>query len=161
MITETGRVAAVGDDCLWVETIQTSTCESCAAEKGCGQRLVAKWGGKTSFIRVLLEGRDPSSYALHDSVTIAIPDDVVANGSLLVYMTPLLSMLIGLLFAQWLALPELGVIALSLSGLLLGGVAVRFHSYLRRDDRRVQPVLVDGLEPLNWSANVSPERHYS
>lgn len=151
MITEIGRIVAIDQECLWVETIQRSTCQSCSAEKGCGQSLVAKWGGKTSFIRVLLEGRDSTRYQLHDEVTIGIPDAVVANGSLLVYMTPLLAMVAALFAADGLGLPEGGVIALALLGLVAGGLLVRWHSYCHRNDRRVQPILLDGVEPVSWA----------
>ncbi|WP_439133852.1 SoxR reducing system RseC family protein [Pseudomaricurvus sp.] len=155
MITETGRIVAIDKQCLWVETIQRSTCESCSAEKGCGQSLVAKWGGKTSFIRVLLEGRDPSVYQLHDEITVGIPEAVVANGSLLVYLTPLVAMMAAVFFAEFAGLPEVGVIGLAALGLLLGGGAVRWHSYRYRNDRRVQPVLMDDVEPVQWSPEAS------
>lgn len=151
MITETGRVVAIDAECLWVETIQRSTCQSCSAEKGCGQSLIAKWDGKTSFIRVLLEGRDPGQYQLHDEITIGIPDAVVANGSLLVYLTPLVSMVAALFAAELLRLAEGGVIALTALGLVTGGLLVRWHSHRHRNDRRVQPILLDGVEPVSWS----------
>lgn len=151
MITETGRIVAIDQECLWVETIQRSTCESCSAEKGCGQSLVAKWGGKTSFIRVLLEGREPSAYQIHDEVVIGIPEAVVANGSLFVYLTPLVAMMLAVFMAEWVGLAEGGVIGAAILGLLLGGAGVRWHSYRYRNDRRMQPVLMDGLEPLQWS----------
>ncbi|GAB3105960.1 SoxR reducing system RseC family protein [Aestuariicella hydrocarbonica] len=150
MITEVGRVVAVDQGCLWVETIQRSTCESCSAEKGCGQSLVAKWGGKTSFIRVLLDGRDASQYHLHDTVKIGIPEEVVARGSMLVYLTPLMALMAGVFMAESFNLSEGGVIVSALAGLLVGGGGVRWHSYRHRDDRRVQPVLMDGVEPVSW-----------
>ena len=153
MITETGRIVAIDEECLWVENIQRSTCQSCSAEKGCGQSLVAKWGGKTSFIRVLLEGRDPTAYQLHEEITIGIPDAVVANGSLLVYLTPLAAMLLMLAVAEWLSFGEGGVIGLAVVGLLVGGALVRWHSHRHRNDRRVQPILMDGVEPVTWAPN--------
>jgi len=150
VITESGRVVAVEDNCLWVETIQRSTCESCSAQKGCGQSLVAKWDGKTSFIRVLLDGRSPSGFQLHDKVMVGIPERVVANGSLLVYMTPLLSMMLALALGHWLQLGELGSICVAVLGFLVGGALVRIHSYQQRNDSRVQPVLLDGEQALQW-----------
>ncbi len=152
MITETGRIVAIDPDCLWVETIQRSTCESCAAEKGCGQSMVAKWGGPTSFIRVLLEGRDPSSYRLYDSVTVGIPEEVIARGSMLVYLTPLLGLLAGVLLAEWLAGGEGVVMSLAALGFVLGAGLVRWHSHRYRNDRRVQPVLLDGEEAISWAS---------
>lgn len=161
MITETGRIVAIDQQCLWVETIQRSTCESCSAEKGCGQSLVAKWGGKTSFIRVLLDGRDPSVYQLHEEVTVGIPEAVVANGSLLVYLTPLVGMMVAVFLAESVGLPEGGVISLAALGLLLGGAAVRWHSYRYRNDCRVQPVLVDAEAPVQWVAQPQEKLYQS
>ena len=53
MIRETGTVVAIEDNGVWVETIQQSACQTCVAEKGCGQRLIAKVTGNTTAIRVL------------------------------------------------------------------------------------------------------------
>ncbi|MYM62592.1 SoxR reducing system RseC family protein [Pseudomaricurvus sp. HS19] len=152
MITESGRIMAIEPDCLWVETIQSSTCQSCAAQKGCGQSLVAKWSGQTSYIRVLLEGRDPAAYQMHQQITIGIPEEVVARGSLLVYITPLAGLLLGALASNLLQLPEWGIMLSSLTGFGLGALAVRWHSAVRRNDPRVQPVLVDELKPVQWAA---------
>ena len=44
MLTETGKVIAIEDDGLWVETLQLSACAQCAARQGCGQRVLAKAG---------------------------------------------------------------------------------------------------------------------
>ena len=143
MITETGRIVALESNCLWVETIQASTCESCSARKGCGQSMVAEWSGKTSFIRVLMQGWDDSHFKLHDSVVIGIPERVVANGSLLVYLTPLLMMLLGLGVTEWAQLTEGWTIVSALIGFVMGAGLVRLHSYRHRNDKRVQPVLLE------------------
>ena len=150
MITETGRIVAIENDSLWVETIQRSTCQSCAAEKGCGQGLVARWGGHTSHLRVLLEGRDAANYALDDQDTIAVPEAIIANGSLLVYLLPLLTMLAATLSASMAAWSEGAIILCAALGLLAGGGAVRLLSRRLHNDRRVQPVLVDNWQPVQW-----------
>lgn len=155
MITESGRVMAVEQDCLWVETIQRSTCQSCSAEKGCGQGLVSRWGNSSSFLRVLLEGRDPQDYQLHQSVTIGIPEDVVATGSMLVYLTPLLGLLAGLFLANRFLLSEWAIIAAAFMGFVLGALVIRWHSYHNRNDRRVQPTLMDDLAPVQWQSESS------
>ena len=150
MITETGRVVSIESDCLWVETIQRSTCEACSAKSGCGQRLVAQWDGNTNFVRVLLDGRPVEGFQMHDLVTIGIPERVVANGSLLVYLTPLIMMLLALGLAHLMVVEELTSILSGLAGLLVGGTLVRGHSYLHRNDVDVQPVVVDDEKPLQW-----------
>lgn len=150
MISESGRIVSVESDCVWVETIQRSTCESCSAKKGCGQSMVAEWTGKTSLIRVLLNGRKADEFDLYDSVTIGIPERVVANGSLLVYMTPLLAMIAGLAVAESSAAGELGSMLLGLFGFGFGAFLVRLHSARHKDNADVQPVLLSDESPVHW-----------
>lgn len=146
MLIETGKIVAVEDDGLWVETIARSTCGSCAAEKGCGQSLMAKWTGHTSYLWVSLAGRDSSWYQVGASVRLGIPEQVVANGSLLVYLLPLLAMLGATVVAGAMNAGEGVSILAGLSGLIAGGALVRWHAHLTRHDSRLQPVLVD--EPV-------------
>lgn len=88
MLTETGNIVAVEPEGLWVETIQRSTCGSCAARSGCGQHLLAQLTGRNSYLWVSLQGRDAGRYRIGDTITLGIPEAVVANGSLLVYLLP-------------------------------------------------------------------------
>ena|SRR5690606_36262659 len=148
MILETGRVVAVEPDVLWVETIQRSTCNTCRAEQGCGQSMMAKLSGHTSYLRVLLEGRDSSAYQLGDEIQIGVPEAVIANGSLFVYLLPLLAMLVCSGFAHWQFEREPLTIFAAFLGLVLGGLLVRWRAYHTRNDRHLQPVLVDDREPL-------------
>lgn len=150
MISESGRIVSVDNDCVWVETIQRSTCESCSAKKGCGQSMVAQWSGNTSLIRVLLNGRQANEFDLHDQVTIGIPERVVANGSLFVYMTPLLAMIAGLAVAEGVEVGELGSMVLGLLGFGFGAFLVRLHSARHKDNTDVQPVLLVDDSPVQW-----------
>jgi sigma-E factor negative regulatory protein RseC len=152
VIKETGRIVAIDSDCLWVETIQGSTCGNCSAQKGCGQSMVAKWSGKTVHIPVLLGGRSPDSFSLHEDIEIGIPEHVIVRGSLFVYLCPLFCMVAGMLLAEWLLGSELVAIVGAVAGLLLGGLVVRGHSNRHRLDHRVQPVIIDNQEPLQWSS---------
>ena len=59
MLVETGRVVAVEEDSLWVETIRQSTCGSCAAQKGCGHGLLNRYAdGKRGYIQHLAVGEE-------------------------------------------------------------------------------------------------------
>lgn len=148
MITETGRIVAIESQGLWVETIQRSTCGSCAAQKGCGQSLMARLMGHTSYLWVLLEGRDPDKYQLGDEIQIGVPETVVVKGSLFVYMVPLLGMLAGAGLGQS-ALQSDGWSALgAVAGLVLGGLVVRWRAHQTRYDRRLQPVLLDDTDAV-------------
>ena len=148
MISETGRIVAVENEGLWVETIQRSTCGSCAAEKGCGQSLMSKLLGHTSYLWVVLEGRDASDYRIGEEVSIGVPETVVVRGSLFVYLVPLLAMVAGSGLAQHLwgsdGLSAIGAVL----GLVAGGALVRWRAYQTRYDRRLQPVLLDDRQPV-------------
>lgn len=143
MIIETGRVVAVESDGLWVETIQRSTCGSCAAQKGCGQSLLARLTGHTSYLRVVLEGRDPAGFQLGEQVRIGVPEQVVVSGSLFVYLVPLFAMLLFSGIAHNLWAYEGLTAAFAALGLLAGGLVVRWRAQVTRNDPRLQPVLLD------------------
>ena len=144
MLLETGRIVAVEPQGFWVETIQRSACGSCQAQKSCGHSMLAKFGASASYLWVLLDGRDASRYQVGNEVQIGVPEEVIANGSLFVYMVPLFAMLAATLIAHQQLLSD-GLSALcALIGLLVGAATVRFCSHLIRFDSRLQPVLVDG-----------------
>lgn len=148
MIAETGRVVAIEPEGLWVETIQRSTCGTCAAEKGCGQSLMSRLTGHTSYLWVLLDGRDSSAYQLGDEIQLGVPEEVVVKGSLFVYLLPLLSMILGSGLAHhFFASEGLSVLG-GVLGLVLGGLVVRWRAHQTRLDPRLQPVLMDQREPI-------------
>lgn len=150
MILETGRIVSIEPEGVWVETIQRSTCGTCKAEKGCGQSLIAKWSGHTSYIWVLLEGRNSTDYQLGDEIKIGVPEDVIAKGAILVYILPLITLLIATFIAHQQFANELITTLSAFAGLVLGGMLVRWRSYQTRFDKRLQPVLVDDRQPLSF-----------
>ena len=141
MIVETGTVVALESDALWVETIQKTACEACVAQKGCGTRVLSNLTGKTNRIRVLLNQHPSSAISLGQDVSIAIPEDVIVKGSLLVYLLPVVSAVTG----AWLAGSDsdINTILGAFAGLLLGGLVVNLHSKKTRNDLRTNPVLFD------------------
>lgn len=143
MLLETGNVVAVEPEGLWVETIQSSTCGSCAAQKGCGQSLLAKLTGHSSYLWVSLAGRSPDDYHVGDEIQVGVAENVVVNGSLLVYFIPLLTLLAATVAAHY-SVGREGITTLAaIAGLVFGGALVRWHAYATRHDSRLQPVLVD------------------
>ncbi len=145
MLTETGRIVAIENDALWVETIQKSTCGQCAAQKGCGQSLLSKMGQSSGHLRVLLQGRSPSAYQLGEEVTIAIADDLVVKSALLIYLLPLCVMLVFSLFAHTYFNNEGLTIASAILGLVLGGLLLRWHAFSQRNNSQQQPIIIDHL----------------
>lgn len=143
MIRETGKVVAVETGGVWVETIQQSACDTCAAEKGCGQSLLAKATGKTTAIKVLPGNCDLKNVGVDDQVVIGIPEKVIVNGTLLTYFLPLLLMVLGVICVSKLSNNDVVVAFGALTGLVAGGLFVRLHSYLNRTNHEVQPILLE------------------
>lgn len=143
MLLETGRIVAIEPQGLWVETIQRSACGSCQVQKGCGHSLLAKFGATASSLWVLLDGRDASHYKLGDEVQIGVPEEVIAQGSMFVYMLPLITMIAATVTAHHFLLSDGMTAFCALLGLLIGAAIVRGCSHLIRFDSRLQPVLVD------------------
>jgi sigma-E factor negative regulatory protein RseC len=143
MITETGRIIAIEAQGVWVETIQRSACDSCRAQKGCGQRALAKMGARASEIWVLLDGRDSAQYHVGDEIRIGIQEDVIAKGALFIYIVPLLLMIGATFIAHKQQMGDGASAIMAFTGLLLGAAIVHWRSYQTRFDNRLQPVVVD------------------
>jgi sigma-E factor negative regulatory protein RseC len=91
MLVETGRVVALEETAVWVETIRSSACGSCAARSGCGHRTLA--GALTQdkgLVRALeTESLSAADCSVDDWVEISIPNATLSKGALLLYAAPL------------------------------------------------------------------------
>jgi len=143
MLLETGQVVAIEPDCLWVETLSRSTCASCQTKQICGQSALAKWGAVPARSRVSLAGKDVTHVKLGDRVTIGIPEDVIARGSILIYLLPLVIMIIAAYLAQGQHWGDLFVALSALLGLATGALIVKFWSKQLNFQTRLQPIWVD------------------
>lgn len=142
MIEEQGRVVAVEPDSVWVETVRSTACDSCSANKGCGHAVLDRQqAGARARIRVLLDGK--VTPALGDPVVIGIPEGALMRGALMVYLFPLLALFAGALVgSSW---PVAGTdlsLAGGLAGLLVGFLVNRWYSVSNARNPAVQPQLL-------------------
>jgi len=166
MLQEWGRVVAVQDDAVWVETIRQSTCGACSARQGCGHGLLSRDAGARRGLVRVLSGKQlrAADCAVGDEVVLELPEDVILRGSLLVYMLPLLGLLAGAASMQGLA-PAPGAQAdlLTALGALLGlgtGLAVvRWHAWRHRADPRLQPTLAQSLRSPPFLSPIEVKMH--
>jgi len=160
VLIESGRVVAVEPDAIWVETVRRSTCGACEARNGCGHGLLNRIGdGRRAYLRVLAGPSGTGACAVNDEVRFSIPEEVLLRGSALVYLLPLVSMLAGaaLAVAGWPASPDPAAAAGAVTGLALGFALVRWHARRHRDDRSLQPVLLDVLSQPGASGGNTPQ----
>ena len=134
-----GTVVAIESDALWVETIQRSACDTCSAQKGCGQQVLSKLGSNTSRVRILLPD-STKIFSVGQVVTLGIPEDIVVKSALLIYFLPLLTAILAAAFAQQFG--DLIAVIATIFGLITGGLLIRFFSQKTRNDLRYNPVLL-------------------
>ncbi|ARN75354.1 SoxR reducing system RseC family protein [Oceanicoccus sagamiensis] len=156
MIKETGRVVAIETDCLWVETIRQSTCNSCSAQKGCGHGILNKaTAGRLNHMRVLLRDQPASDFAVDDEVDISIPEQVLVTGALLVYLLPLISLLAGTLLVSAFWQGDLAAFLGAVLGFIAGLAGVKYHASINRNNMDLQPIVLPkkpnpAIAPVNF-----------
>ena len=90
MIEEPGRVVALDDGAVWVET-RKSTCSGCSGKNGCGQGLMDTLGVREQ--RGLIRALSDLQLQVGDSVIVGVREDVLLRGAVLVYLLPLLMLM--------------------------------------------------------------------
>lgn len=159
MLLESGRIVAVEADVVWVETLRRSTCGSCAARAGCGQRLLNRQqGGGRGLVRALSgDTLKAADCRVHDRVEIALPEEVILRGSTIVYAVPIISMILAVALFSALS-PGAGdaaSVAVAVAGLAAGLGLVRWHAVSNRDDPRIQPVLQRRLADADTGVTIA------
>ncbi len=154
MLTENARILAIDEDCLWVESIQQTTCKSCSAKSSCGAGLLNKiHTARRNQIRVLFSAKQQASdFQIGDRVVIAIPESLVLKMSLLLYLLPLVGLIAGAALGQYLFEQYEGLVQFigqEMQSIIFAAVGfVVAICYIRRRakqseyDKRLQPVLL-------------------
>lgn len=98
-IIESGRVVAIEESGVWVETIRSSACGSCAARSGCGHRTLAGMlTGDKGLVRARNSERLQAGLcSIDDRVEISIRGSTLTKSALTLYGGPLA---LGLAFAM-------------------------------------------------------------
>ena len=142
MIEERGRVVALEQGGVWLETVQRSGCHGCAAKSGCGTGLLGDFWSKASQVRVSVAPKALARIRLHDTVVIGIAENTLATSALVVYLLPLLALLLGALAGDMLggaSGSELWAILGALGGLVLGAFCIRIYSHMQRNNPAMAP----------------------
>ena len=145
MIEERASVVVVEAGFAWVETQRTSTCGSCAANKGCGTGVVAKVvGQRMSRVRAM----NTIDAKVGDEVVIGLHDQALVRGSLAIYAVPIVALLLMAVLGDLvgtelqLASNEGLTVVFGFAGLAIGFLWVRQFSLRIADDSRYQPVIL-------------------
>lgn len=143
MIEEQGRVVAIEEGAVWIETLRKSTCAGCSANAGCGQGLMDRLGVgvRRGRIRALCD----LHLQVGDTVVIGVREDLLLRSSVLVYLSPLLGLFFCALLAQGAGLGEPFVILAGLLGFVLAFCTVRWLSWHMNNNPASQPIVLHAL----------------
>ncbi|PKM22443.1 MAG: alginate biosynthesis protein AlgM [Gammaproteobacteria bacterium HGW-Gammaproteobacteria-14] len=137
MIEERGRVVAVEPGAVWVETVRSTACQSCAARKGCGHAMLdGERAGARANVRALAD----QSLQVGDQVVLGVPEGLLMRGAVMVYLLPLLLLLGGALIGASLDLKQVDGSAIGgVAGLLVGFLLNRWYSVRHQRDPAMHP----------------------
>lgn len=100
MIEETATVVAVDGPYVWLERARASTCGSCSLKGGCGTSVLAQAVGRRT-VRVRAENTLAAREG--DRVVVGLLESALMEGSILMYLVPVLALLGGGLFGEFMA----------------------------------------------------------
>lgn len=141
-LEERARVVALSTDGAWVETVPKTSCNGCAARRGCASGLLTRWR-RTPRLALSTDEK------LHvgDSVIIGLPAGRFLQGALIVYGWPLsLAIVAGGLAESLTSAGHFSVPLSFFAGLLAGLLVSRLQ--LRSHQRRYRPYLL-GIERVS------------
>jgi sigma-E factor negative regulatory protein RseC len=100
MLKESGRIIGIneinGEKIAIVECISKSACKSCASNDNCGVGVVAK-GLNDKAHHISIPFKD--GMVINETIELLIENKDVVKSSLIVYIIPLLSFVIGTIFS--------------------------------------------------------------
>ena len=139
MIEETALVLEVRDQQALLQTQRKSACQSCSVKSGCGTSTLAKVVGNRSSQFIVDNTLD-----LHagEQVVVAIDENALVQGSLLIYLLPLVFMLASGIFAELFFAIELVTILFSITGFILSLFIVHYTLPRSTLNKTIQPHLL-------------------
>ena len=139
MIEETALVLEIRDQQALLQTQRKNACQSCSVKSGCGTSTLAKVVGNRSSQFIVDNTLDVHA---GDQVVVAIDENALVQGSLLIYLLPLLSMLAAGIFAELFFSIELDTIVFSMVGFALSLFIVHYILPRSALKKSIQPHLL-------------------
>lgn len=135
MIEEEAYVTEVADGSVWVEKASRSACSGCA--QSCPSAIAGELFGKKSLSLQIFSNLPLSR---GDKVLIGVSEDVLALGSILVYLLPLLCLIGGAMLGKFLQDSDAASATGGILGLAFCYAGLKFLRVFDRADYR--PVIL-------------------
>ncbi len=160
MIEETAVVVAQEPGIAWVETRRRNACGACSQSAGCGSALLSRLFAPGAD-RLALE--DGLGVAIGERVVIGIPDGLLVRASLIAYLLPLLTLVMGAVLAEWWQLAEIEVALTGIAGL---GAGIWLTGHLTggaKGRQRYRPILLrrePATLPIHCDSGTAPRAQH-
>jgi len=144
MIEEQAQVIEINGNQLVLLAQRQSACGSCSAKKGCGTSLLSQVVGR-KFSRFQAENSINANVG--DTVVVAIPEDALFKGSMVMYLIPILGMIAVALLADYLlasAAPyrDLMIAMAAVAGLVSGSIIAKRYFASQKAMHLYAPVVL-------------------
>ena len=148
MIEQSAEIVEIGADSIWIKSPRQTSCGSCAAQSSCGQNLWSRFfEGRQHPIEVQIDSDKYSDLKIGNQVVIGVPESIVVNGSLLVYIMPLITMLVAVVAGQFVfGQSDSITIFCAAIGLVVGFLLMRTEANKNSNNPDLQPVLLQALD---------------
>jgi len=97
MIEETATVIAIEQGQLVLQAATRTACGGCAAKQGCGTAALSGWLGRKV---VHIRADNTVDAQVGDEVVVGLGEDALLNGSIRIYLLPLLALILSSLLAD-------------------------------------------------------------
>jgi len=144
MVEASGQIVKIDGDFVWVETEIKSGCNQCSAKSGCGTGILSGVLGRR---RPQLRVPNSLGAKVGEAVVVAVEENGVVTGSLLLYLLPLFIMIVGAAIGDALA-GEGWAIILAALGLLSGFWVAKVLTKGATVSKQLRPVLVRRVESV-------------
>ncbi len=131
MIEQQAVVTQCDDKTVWLKAERQSTCSACQLKQGCGTGLLSNHVGKR-FSEIMVD--KTSDVHVGQQVQLAIPEQTLLQGAMLMYIVPLILLFIFASIAKTLNFNAFFEIFSGLSGLFIGFYLVRLRLKNRKYD---------------------------
>ncbi len=139
MIEETALVIDVKGSQALLQTQRKSTCQTCSVKAGCGTATLAKVVGRRSTQFAVDNTLDVQP---GDSVIVAIDENALVQGSLLIYLLPLIVIMAAGMLAEFVFNTEIITILSAAAGFVLAMILVRLLLSSSGLKNTIQPHLI-------------------
>lgn len=158
MNTESGKVVALDDTWVWVETIQNSACTACSAKSACGQHLLNSiFQSKRHYVKTA-KAAAKAQVQLHDVVELSIAEHVLLKSAFWLYILPLALIMAGAMLANlwFVGESELYILLGAGIGFAVGLLLAAWQHRRQQNNPDFQPIISKVLAPGQSIAKAEP-----